>query len=196
MRHAKGGDWVLSMPAIRLVRGFARLDALEGRFCVPCNEIARIPLVRHYFTLVSRLGDGIAWYAMLGVLPLVYGRPALTPALAMGLTALIGVGLYKVLKSSLVRERPFASHLGVQPLTAPLDRYSFPSGHTMHAVAFIVQLAAYFPEVMWLMLPFAVSVAASRVVLGLHYPSDVLAGAVVGWALGRGSLGLGSWLGV
>ncbi|MDJ0928228.1 MAG: phosphatase PAP2 family protein [Gammaproteobacteria bacterium] len=183
------------MPAIRLQSGFARLDAFEGRLCVPCNEAARIPLVRRYFTVISRLGDGVAWYAMLCVLPLVFGPAALGPTLAMGITALVGVGLYKLLKKTLVRERPFLSHLEVQPVTRPLDRYSFPSGHTMHATAFTLQLAMYFPEVMWIMLPFAVSVAASRVILGLHYPTDVLAGAVVGWGLAQISLFVGSLLG-
>lgn len=184
------------MPVARLQRGFARLDALEGRLCVPVNLIARNEFVRGYFTAISRLGDGVAWYAMLAVLPLVFGPPAWGPTAAMALTALVGVALYKALKTTLVRERPFASHLNVEPITKPLDQNSFPSGHTMHATAFIVQLAWYFPDVMWLMLPFAISVAASRVVLGLHYPSDVLAGVVIGWALARLSLVLAAGLGV
>lgn len=163
---------------------------------MPCNEVARYPLMRRYFTVVSRLGDGIAWYAMLCVLPLVFGLPALGPTLAMGVTALVAVALYKLLKTTLVRERPFLAHGQVEPVTRPLDRYSFPSGHTMHATAFMVQLATWFPEVMWIMLPFAVSVAASRVILGLHYPTDVLAGALVGWGLAQTSLFIGSLLGL
>ena len=180
----------------RLQKGMAWLDAFEGRLCVPCNLITRNRGVRGYFRLCSRLGDGVAWYALLAVLPLLHGKPALMPVLAMSISGLIGVLLYKRLKSALVRERPFASHLGVQPITAPLDQYSFPSGHTMHATAFAVQLAWYFPEVMWLVTPFALSVAASRVILGLHYPTDVVAGALMGWALARGSLYLTAAIGI
>lgn len=176
------------MLAGRLQQGFARLDAVEGRLCVSCNLVARQPLVRAFFRIASRLGDGVAWYALLIVLPLVFGQAAWGPVLAMGLTGLLGVLLYKWLKNSLLRERPYASHFQVQPAARPLDRYSFPSGHTMHATAFCVQLAQYYPEVLWLTVPFALSVAASRVVLGLHYPSDVLAGALVGCLLARGSL--------
>jgi undecaprenyl-diphosphatase len=184
------------MLVARLQRGFARLDALEGRFCVPFNIIARNEFVRSFFAAVSRLGDGVAWYVMLAILPLVFGAPAWPPTLAMGVTALVGVALYKVLKSTLVRQRPFASHLNVEPVTVPLDQYSFPSGHTMYATAFIAQLAVYYPDLMWLMLPFAVSVGASRVVLGLHYPTDVAAGALVGWVLARVSLMIAGGLGI
>lgn len=172
------------------MNGFQRLDAFEVKLCLPFNGFARIPEVRAYFAAVSRLGDGLAWFAMLAVLPLVFGANALIASLHMGLTALAGVALYKILKQILVRERPFFSHVAVQPMAMPLDRYSFPSGHTMHAASFIVMLAHYFPDVMLIMLPFAISVALSRVILGLHYPSDVLAGGLIGWALARLSLAL------
>lgn len=176
------------MRTFRTADGFARLDAFEGRFCIPCNDFARLPGVGTYFRVVSRLGDGMGWYTTLATLPVVFGLSAIRPVAHMGVTALVGVALYKLLKTALVRERPFASHAGVQPVTAPLDRYSFPSGHTMHAACFLTLLGVYFPPVMWLLLPFGVSVAASRVVLGLHYPSDVAAGALIGWLLARISL--------
>jgi undecaprenyl-diphosphatase len=137
---------------------------------------------------VSRLGDGIAWYAMLATLPLALGPQALMPAAHMAVTALVGVLVYKALKHVLVRERPFASQPGVEAIAPPLDRYSFPSGHTLHAVCFLTLLANYFPMLALIMLPFGLSVAASRVILGLHYPSDVLAGALIGWSLARASL--------
>jgi undecaprenyl-diphosphatase len=62
----------------------------------------------------------------------------------------------------------------------PLDRYSFPSGHTLHAVSFTMVLCGYFPVMIWVLLPFTLLVALSRMILGLHYPSDVLAGAFIG----------------
>lgn len=167
---------------------FARLDSLEVRLCLPVNSAARYPLVRNYFALVSRLGDGVAWYTLLAILPLLFGPGAILPGLQMVLTGLAGVAIYKLLKQRLVRERPFHSHRGVQALVNPLDRYSFPSGHTLHAVSFTVMLAHYYPQLLWLVAPFAVSVALSRVVLGLHYPTDVLAGALLGWLLAASSL--------
>ena len=76
-----------------------------------------------------------------------------------------------------------ARHDRILPRVAPLDEYSFPSGHTLHAVSFTLIAVHYYPKLAWLLLPFAVLVALSRVVLGLHYPSDVLAGALLGAGL-------------
>jgi len=73
--------------------------------------------------------------------------------------------------------------VGIDRAAAPLDRYSFPSGHTLHAVSFTWQAGAHFPELLWVLVPLAALIGASRVVLGLHYPSDVLAGAAIGAAL-------------
>jgi undecaprenyl-diphosphatase len=117
------------------------------------------------------------------VLPVVYGETALYPALRMAAVGLIGLGLYKYLKSRLVRERPYISLAGIVPGTHALDRYSFPSGHTLHAVSFTTLAVRSFPELAWLLVPFAALVAASRVVLGLHYPTDVAAGALIGATL-------------
>ena len=82
-----------------------------------------------------------------------------------------------------MRERPFIRHSGITLRDAPLDRYSFPSGHTLHAVAFTWQAVAHFPELGWVLVPLTCLIAASRVVLGLHYPSDVLVGGAIGMAL-------------
>src|SRR3546814_19828118 len=73
---------------------------------------------------------------------------------------------------------------------APLDEFSFPSGHTLNAVAFSLVAVAHYPALAWLVLPFAASVAASRVVLGLPYPSDVLADTAIGSALAALSMRL------
>ena len=72
----------------------------------------------------------------------------------------------------------------------PLDKYSFPSGHTLHAVAFSTLLIAGLPQLAGFLITFTLLVALSRMVLGLHYPSDVLIGALLGWLLARLSLAL------
>jgi undecaprenyl-diphosphatase len=168
----------------------ARIDAAEYGMCRRLNaSVARSP-VCVTFRIASRLGDGILWYALMLALPVLYGPEAVRPAVIMALVGLTGVGIYKVLKRTFVRERPYLTHTAISLEAAPLDRYSFPSGHTLHAVAFTWQVVHHFPETAWVLVPVASLIALSRVVLGLHYPSDVLAGALIGASLGAIGVGL------
>jgi undecaprenyl-diphosphatase len=178
------------MKATGFTTFMARVDAAEVGICRRLNRGAQRPLARRVFQIASRLGDGVAWYALILALPAIYGAAALRPAIVMALTGALGVALYSLLKRLFVRERPFITHTSIDLAASPLDRYSFPSGHTLHAVSFAWQATAHFPELGWVLLPFAALVAGSRVVLGLHYPSDVLAGAAVGAALAELGLSL------
>lgn len=108
----------------------------------------------------------------------------------MLLVGLVCMSLYKWLKGKTLRPRPYEVHQDIWLTGRPLDRFSFPSGHTLHAVAFSLVLLSYYPQLYWLAVPFTVLVALSRVVLGLHYPSDVLAGAAIGSLIALLSLSL------
>ncbi len=171
------------MKTISLSAMLARIDAAEYGMCRSLNRGASHGGLRMTFRVASRLGDGVVWYAMLALLPLLYGPGAIRPVVVMLITGVLGVVLYKALKHVFVRERPFITHSSISLAAAPLDRYSFPSGHTLHAVSFTWQAVSHFPELAWVLVPLASLIAASRVVLGLHYPTDVLAGAGIGFAL-------------
>jgi len=161
----------------------ARVDAAEYGLCRRLNRGAAFALPRRIFQIASRLGDGIVWYGLILALPLLYGAAAVKPAMVMALTGALGVAVYTLLKRVFVRERPFITHETISLAAAPLDRYSFPSGHTLHAVSFTWQACAHFPELAWVLVPLAALIAGSRVILGLHYPSDLLAGAAIGATL-------------
>jgi len=161
-----------------------RFEAAEYRFCRRMNRGVQHRSLRVLFKTASRLGDGVVWYALMLALPLMYGERGMKVALIMLATGAAGLAIYKFLKRTFVRERPFIRHAGISLAGAPLDRYSFPSGHTLHAVAFTWQACAAFPELGLALVPLALTIAASRVVLGLHYPTDVLVGALLGAASG------------
>lgn len=167
---------------------FERVDNLEMRYCIWLNGSSRRVFIRLFFRTISRLGDGIFWYILAAFLPYLHGAAGTVQALHVLLTGLVGVAIYKVLKQRLVRERPYINIAHVQQGAPALDRYSFPSGHTMHAFSFSILLSYYLPDIASLVWGFTALVALSRVVLGLHYPSDVFVGALLGSLLALSSL--------
>ncbi len=157
-----------------------RINDYDVALCIFCNRQSRHYFVRSLFRLVSRLGDGLFWYTLMASLLLIYHGEALPAVLHMLAAALTGTAIYKFVKNRTQRSRPFNVYPSIVCVGKTLDQFSFPSGHTMHAVSFSLIAIYYFPALIWLVLPFTVLVALSRPILGLHYPSDVLAGIVLG----------------
>ena len=168
-------------------RAIGRL-ALDRRVCVAANRWGALRAVGLFFGAISRLGDGMFWYALMVVLPIIYGQRGLVAAAHMALTGLTALQLYRVLKRWTRRPRPFRVCPGVIAHVPPLDEFSFPSGHTLQAVGFTIVALAWYPQLAPLLVSFTVLIAASRVILGLHYPSDVLAAILIGSGLGASSL--------
>jgi undecaprenyl-diphosphatase len=165
-----------------------RRTNLDRRVCVAANRWGARRAIGIFFGAVSRLGDGVFWYALMTVIALAGGWHGVQVAVQMVITGLTALMLYRVLKRWTRRPRPFRTCPGVIAHIPPLDEFSFPSGHTLQAVAFTTVAVAHYPMLAPFLIGFAALVGASRVVLGLHYPSDVLAATVIGGGLGAASL--------
>ncbi|OGP13059.1 MAG: hypothetical protein A2052_04155 [Deltaproteobacteria bacterium GWA2_54_12] len=132
--------------------------------------------------IASRIGDGPAW-ALLGLGLLIFGgATGASAALVLTIASIICIVIFKLVKSATSRKRPFEEFpdLPMDSRTPPPDRFSFPSGHSMNAFAVAVVYGYYFPSMLVPLMALAALIAASRVFLSLHYPSDVTVGAVVG----------------
>ncbi|WP_271273896.1 phosphatase PAP2 family protein [Aliamphritea hakodatensis] len=128
----------------------------------------------------SRLGDGLA-YLLAGLL-LFWLEPVSGPDFLQAslITFSIEVPLFLILKQMIKRNRPCDHLRGVTPAIRPADRFSFPSGHAAAAFAFASALSIYYPN--WSEAAFTIAglIGLSRILLGVHYPTDILAGAMLG----------------
>jgi undecaprenyl-diphosphatase len=146
--------------------------------------------VRMWMMAATRAGDGWLWCAM-GLVVLLFGGPErYAAALAGTLAALTGIVIFLRIKRFTGRQRPCAMEPHCWATLLPPDQFSFPSGHTITAFAITVSVSLFYPGLAAGLLFCALSVGASRVVLGMHFLSDVAAGAIIGTGLAFGSVWL------
>jgi undecaprenyl-diphosphatase len=135
----------------------------------------------------TRGGDGWLWYALTLIL-LVYGGAHRYAAIGSGVAAeAVGFLLFRTLKDASRRQRPCEIEPHCWSLVLPPDRYSFPSGHSITAFAVAISIGLFYPQLQSSLLAIAFLIAASRIVLGMHFLSDVLAGSAIGVLLGLAS---------
>jgi undecaprenyl-diphosphatase len=147
--------------------------------------------IRWWMLFATRGGDGWLWYAMGAIILLFGGQDRFRAVGAAVLAEAVGVAVFLWVKKFAGRRRPCAfnePHCWATLL--PPDQFSFPSGHTITAFAIAVSLSRFYPELTIGLVFCAASVAASRILLGMHLLSDVIAGAVIGTALAFGAADL------
>lgn len=137
---------------------------------------------------LSKTGDG-QLYLILGVL-LWWLEPHQGPLfLYSGLLAyMLEIPIYILLKKSLKRERPCHHISNLSAHIVPSDKFSLPSGHTAAAFLMASLIAYFYPNLSVFAYLWACGIGSSRVLLGVHYPSDIIAGAFLGLGISAISL--------
>lgn len=140
--------------------------------------------IRLWMICATRGGDGWLWYGLAALVLLAGGEERFAAVLTAVLAAAVGIVLFLWLKRLTGRKRPCHIEPHCWATLLPPDRFSFPSGHTITAFGIVVPVSLYYPELWWGLFFLALSVAVSRILLGMHFLSDVVAGAVLGSGLG------------
>ena len=143
--------------------------------------------IRVWMLCATRGGDGWLWYAM-ALAVLAFGGEARFNAVgSAALAAGLGIAIFLQLKKATGRRRPCAIEPHCWATLLPPDQFSFPSGHTITAFAVAISLSLSYPSLTIGLTFCALSVSGSRILTGMHFLSDVVAGAVIGAGLAYGS---------
>ena len=143
--------------------------------------------VRMWAIAATRAGDGWLWY-LTGLSVLLFGGESrFTAIAAAGSAAVVGIGIFVSLKKISGRKRPCEIEPHCWARLLPPDQFSFPSGHTITAFAMAVTMGSFYPVMLPALLFCAVSIAISRILLGMHFLSDVVVAAVLGTGLALSS---------
>jgi len=160
------------------------IDTLDQRMMQRVQRWRPPRWFRLWMACATRGGDGWIWYA-LGFAILFWGGPkGFAAVAAAGLASATGITVFLSLKKMIGRRRPCALGRDFWGTFLPPNQFSFPSGHSITAFAVSVPLILFYPSLTIGLLFCAVSIAISRMVLGLHFLSDVLAGCLIGAGLG------------
>ena len=185
-----GWQWVIGKEFVNMFNAVTSWDLSVLNFI---SENIRCPFLDTFFSFVTKLGDGGVFWIMVTFILLIIPKQrktGLMMAIAMILGLIIGNG---ILKNAVARIRPY-DLVEAEIIIKHLSDFSFPSGHTLvcfeaASVLTIRKSRLWIPAVV-----IAVLVAFSRLYLFVHYPTDVIAGAVLGILFGFCGVFLGGKL--
>lgn len=159
----------------------AMFSLTEGSFLLFLQEIVRHPWLDVFFTFITKLGNA-GWIWILAAVILFASKKHRREGITVLLALCIGfVATNLLLKNIVARARPYTLLQGLEILISEPSDYSFPSGHTCSSFAAALAMLKVSDKKLGIAACIlAVLIAFSRMYIGVHYPSDVLAGALIG----------------
>jgi undecaprenyl-diphosphatase len=163
----------------------SRLSLAEARLLRRVSALWNWKGLNCFFIAFTKFGDWPLYVFLAAGLGITWSRSAIPALAAEGLSIFMTVATFMVVKNVAHRPRPYEKHPDLSFLLAPPDRFSFPSGHTMTSFATWAAISVFLPPLGMFLFMCAVLIGISRVYLGCHYPTDVLAGALLGSLMGK-----------
>lgn len=162
---------------MKLLQSLHNYDLCTFDWCLRRRHLRQLIRASRW---ISATADGHL-YVIAALLLLILGEYQFVSLLVSAL--LVERCLYFVLKQFFRRNRPPQAIPGFKSVVEPSDQFSFPSGHTSAAFLCTALIAAHVSGLAWLLYPWAAAVAMSRVLLGVHFPTDTVAGAALGYTI-------------
>ncbi|WP_310172507.1 phosphatase PAP2 family protein [Neobacillus niacini] len=137
-------------------------------------------LLNLFFRSITHLGGAkftiISTFLLLILLPRETRLIAISSAVALSASHIP----VQIVKQMFPRKRPYLMIEKTKFPDNPLQDHSFPSGHTTAIFAVVIPYILFIPQLALALIPLGICVGVSRIYLGLHYPSDVIAGGILG----------------
>jgi len=162
---------------MKTIKPIAKLDLAFSMFCL--QHKFNQPFAR-VSKAISHTGDGHL-YALFGMMAWIVDSIHGRNFMASGLFAFaMELPLYWLLKNSFQRRRPQELSPALTAYITPSDRYSLPSGHTAAAFVMATLIGQFYPECYGAAFVWATLIGCARILLGVHFLTDVILGAILG----------------
>lgn len=137
------------------------------------------PLLNNIMIFFTKIGDAGLFWLVVGLI-FLFIKKYRRVGIVLYLSQLLTVIVTTILKETIERPRPFTTLADLHPLVAHPTSFSFPSGHSSAAFAGAVIVGYYIKK--WIIPAYGVAVliAFSRLYVGVHYPSDIIVGSIIG----------------
>lgn len=161
-----------------------KIQSFDNSIIFFINEyIQNIPRVQLLFKYISMLGNSGAIWIIIAIV-LMLNKKSRPFAITMVFALLFGSLLGSLLKITFARSRPFLEHSFINICINAPKGYSFPSGHTLSSFISATLLYNLNKKYGVYFVVLAVLIGISRIILMVHYPTDVFAGAILGTIIG------------